>query len=127
VLEASFIVFRLQPHHHNFNKRLVKMSKLYFVDTGLASHLLGIRTLEEMCWSPFRGALFENQIVTELRKMRIHQGVTGGLYFWRDHKGLEVDLISASVPGREDVPVHTSFALGLDSTIQDALPRKQSC
>ena len=92
-LEASFIVFRLQPHHRNFNKRLVKMSKLYFVDTGLASHLLGIRTLEEMRWSPFRGALFENQIVTELRKMRIHQGVTGGLYFWRDHKGLEVDLL----------------------------------
>ena len=60
VLEASFIVFRLQPHHRNFNKRLVKMSKLYFVDTGFASHLLGIRTLEEMRWSPFRGALFEN-------------------------------------------------------------------
>jgi predicted AAA+ superfamily ATPase len=57
------------------------MSKLYFVDTGLASHLLGIRTLEEMRWSPFRGALFENQIVTELRKMCLYQGVTEGLYF----------------------------------------------
>lgn len=93
VLEASFVVFRLQPHHRNFNKRLVKMPKLYFVDTGLAAHLLGIRDAEALRWSPFRGALFENQTITELRKIRLHNGTTGGLYFWRDHKGVEIDVL----------------------------------
>lgn len=93
VLEASFVVFRLQPHHRNFNKRLVKMPKLYFVDTGLAAHLLGIHDAEALRWSPFRGALFENQTISELRKMRLHRGTTGGLYFWRDHKGLEIDVL----------------------------------
>ena len=96
VLEASFITFRLQPHFQNFNKRLVKMPKLYFVDTGLAAHLLGIRDAATLSWSPFRGALFENQILTSLRSQRLHNGVEGGMYFWRDHKGLEVDLLIES-------------------------------
>jgi hypothetical protein len=35
VLEASFVVFLLHPHHRNFGKRLIKSPKLYFLDTGL--------------------------------------------------------------------------------------------
>jgi len=93
VLESSFVVFRLPPHHQNFNKRLVKMPKLYFVDTGLAAHLLGIRDEDTLRWSPFRGALFENLIVTQMRTRRLHSGVAGGMFFWRDHKGLEVDVL----------------------------------
>lgn len=42
VLEASFILFRLYPHHANFRKRLVKSPKIYFYDTGLMCRLLGI-------------------------------------------------------------------------------------
>lgn len=36
VLEASYLVFLLRPHAVNFNKRLVKMPKLFFYDVGLA-------------------------------------------------------------------------------------------
>ncbi len=48
----------LRPHHTNFNKRLVKMPKLYFYDVGLASWLLGIRTVEQMDLHPLRGNIF---------------------------------------------------------------------
>lgn len=43
LLEQSFIIFLLRPHHANFSKRLVKTPKLYFVDTGLACTLLEIQ------------------------------------------------------------------------------------
>jgi predicted AAA+ superfamily ATPase len=93
VLEASFIVFLLQPHYRNFNKRLVKMPKLYFHDTGLASSLLGISSAEQIETHYQFGALFENFIISELLKKRLHRGERSNLYFWRDHKGAEIDLI----------------------------------
>ena len=93
VLEASFIIFLLQPHHKNFNKRLVKMPKLYFHDTGLASSLLGISSTEQIDTHFLFGALFENFIISELLKSRFHAGKRSNLYFWRNHKGVEIDLI----------------------------------
>ncbi len=93
VLEASFIIFLLQPHHRNFNKRLVKMPKLYFYDTGLASEFLGISSVEQIDTHFQYGALFENFIISELLKQRFHKGTRNNLYFWRDHKGSEIDVI----------------------------------
>lgn len=93
VLEASYIIFLLRPHFTNFNKRLVKTPKLYFLDTGLAAWLLGIRELEQLAYHAQRGALFENLVVTEFLKGRLNRGVPADLYFWRDSKGLEVDLL----------------------------------
>ena len=66
VLEASFIVYRLQPWFSNYNKRIIKTSKLYFYDTGLASNLLGIKSSDELDIHFMRGALFENLIISEL-------------------------------------------------------------
>lgn len=93
VLESSFIIHLLRPHHINFNKRVVKMPKLYFVDTGLACALLGIRDTPTLAVHPFRGALFENAVITELRKLAWHQGRMTEFHFWRDSKGHEVDLL----------------------------------
>ncbi len=93
VLEASYIIFLLRPHFTNFNKRLVKTPKLYFLDTGLAAWLLGIREMEQMAYHAQRGALFENLVVTEFLKGRFNRGQPADLYFWRDSKGLEVDLL----------------------------------
>lgn len=93
VLESSFIIHLLRPHHVNFNKRVVKMPKLYFVDTGLACALLGIRDTTTLAVHPFRGALFENAVISELRKLAWHQGLLTGFHFWRDSKGREVDLL----------------------------------
>lgn len=93
VLESSFIIYRLRPHHRNFNKRLVKMPKLYFHDTGLACALLGIREPETLNLHPSRGALFENFVVSEIMKSRLNTGKQADIYFWRDSKGHEIDLL----------------------------------
>jgi predicted AAA+ superfamily ATPase len=93
VLEASYLVFLLRSHHANFNKRLVKMPKLYFYDVGLVSWLLGIRTTEHMTTHPLRGAIFENFVIAEVVKSRLNKGERPQVYFWRDSNGNEVELI----------------------------------
>jgi predicted AAA+ superfamily ATPase len=94
ILESSYVVFMLQPHHKNFNKRLVKTPKLYFYDSGLACSLLGIKSEKELANSHYRGALFENYVVTECLKNKHNSGSRTSFYYWRDNKGVEVDLLA---------------------------------
>ena len=96
ILETSFIVFRLPPFHSNLRKRLVKMPKLHFYDTGLVCWLLGIRTPEQLRSHPLRGPIFETWAISEIKKHRSNRGKTGGLSFYRDRNGAEVDLIIES-------------------------------
>ncbi len=93
ILETSFIVYRLFPHYKNFNKRLVKSPKLYFYDTGLASALLGIQTVEQLQLHYLKGVLFENLVITEFYKQYYNNGKRPGYYFWRNNKGVEIDCI----------------------------------
>ncbi len=93
VMEASFIVFRLQAFHAHPRKRLVKMPKLYFFDTGLVCWLLGIRAPEQLRSHPLRGPIFETWVVSEILKHRTNRGLTGGVSFYRDSNGAEVDLV----------------------------------
>ena len=93
LLEASFVAFRLPAFHSNMRKRLVKMPKLYFHDTGLACWLLGIRSSEQLRSHPLRGPIFETWVVSEVLKHRTNQGITGGLSFYRDSNGAEADLV----------------------------------
>lgn len=94
VLEASYLVFQLRPHHVNFSKRLIKAPKLYFYDTGLLCWLLGIQEPGQLATHPLRGNLFENLVVSELVKSWFNQGERAPLYFWRDSNGNEVDVIA---------------------------------
>lgn len=93
VLETGFILFRLQPWHENFNKRIVKMPKLYFYDTGLATALLGIENPTQLDLHPFRGAVFENMVILEFLKKRFNKAKQHNLFFWRDNVGNEIDLL----------------------------------
>lgn len=93
LLEASFVVFRLPAFHANIRKRLVKMPKLFFHDTGLACWLLGIRSSEQLLSHPLRGPIFETWIASEILKHRTNQGISGGVSFYRDRNGAEVDLV----------------------------------
>jgi len=93
VLETSFVIARLQPHHRNFSKRLVKSPKLYFLDSGLLCFLLRIGSAEELRTHAMRGAVFETFVVSELLKRQLHRGRRSNLYFWRDRSGHEVDLL----------------------------------
>jgi predicted AAA+ superfamily ATPase len=103
VLEASFIVFRLQPYHENYNKRIVKMPKLYFYDTGLAVALLGIENADQLTLNPFRGNLFENMIIIDFLKRRYNAGKSNNLFFWRNNVGNEIDLLLAK--GNIRIPI----------------------
>ncbi len=96
VLEASYLIHLLRPHHRNFNKRLIKAPKLYFLDVGLAAWLLGSHTPEQIRFHAQRGAIFETFVVTEFLKGRFNQGLPSNLFYWRDSKGLEIDLILES-------------------------------
>ena len=93
LLEISYITYRLQPYYRNFNKRLVKSPKLYFYDSGLVCHLLGIESPEHVELHPARGALFEGYVISEVIKQQIAQSKTPQVYFWNAHKGFEIDLL----------------------------------
>lgn len=94
VLEASYILFQLRPHHANFNKRLIKSPKIYFYDTGLLCWMLGIREPDQLTMHPLRGGIFETFVVSELVKTRFNKGERAGIHFWRDSNGNEVDVIA---------------------------------
>lgn len=113
VLEASFLVFRLPPYHRNFGKRQTKSPKLYFTDPGLAAWLLGIETAEQVARDPLVAGLFENLVVVEALKSRLHAGKMPDLHFFRDSNGREVDLLYPD--GRDVIPVEIKSSMTFDS------------
>lgn len=92
-LQATYIVFLVQPWSANISKRLVKTPKLYFYDVGLAAYLLGIENTSHVETHPLRGSLFENMVTLELLKNRYNAGLDNNLYFYRDNHGNEVDIM----------------------------------
>ena len=93
LLQSSYIVHLLPPWFANTGKRLVKASKLYFHDVGLACWLLGLRSAEQVARDPLWGSLFENFVIMEAMKDRLNSGATAEMYFYRDSEGNEVDLL----------------------------------
>lgn len=93
LLQTSYIVHLLPPWFTNSGKRLIKSSKLYFCDVGLACWLLGLRTPEQVSRDPLWGSLFENFIIMEAFKDRLNAGESPEMYFYRDSEGNEVDLL----------------------------------
>ena len=116
VLEASYIVTLLKPHHRNFGKRLVKAPKLYFCDVGLAAWLLGIRDAGTLDAHAARGALFETYVISELMKLRLNTGRPADLYFWRDHVGHEVDVLIESAQGLQALEIKSGSTFASDWT-----------
>jgi len=114
VLEAGFIVFLLRPYHRNFGKRLIKAPKLYFIDTGLLSHLLGIRDGAELASHASRGAVFESFVVSELVKAHYNRGERPALYFWRDSNGREVDILVETGKGLVPIEVKSGQTVASD-------------
>lgn len=93
ILEASFIAFRMFPFHSNLRKRLIRMPKLHFYDSGLVCWLLGIRDPGQLRTHPLRGQIFESWVASELVKRQMNQGETSTLSFYRDRDNAEVDFI----------------------------------
>lgn len=93
MLEASHLVFQLQPYHSNIAKRHIKSPKIYFTEIGLATYLLGIETENQANRDPLRGNLLENLVVLEVLKSRLNQNRDPNMFYMRTEKGVEVDLI----------------------------------
>jgi predicted AAA+ superfamily ATPase len=93
VLETSFVIRRVQPHHNNLSKRITKSPKIYFLDTGLLCYLLGITSPQQLEFHPLRGEIIETFVASELTKAIYNAGRDEALYFFRDSAGHEVDFL----------------------------------
>jgi hypothetical protein len=93
VLETTAQILLIQPFYENLGKRLTRSPRLYVADSGLACHLLGLESAADVARSPFRGALFEGFIASEIVKAQANSGRRRELYFFRDQQGLEVDFV----------------------------------
>jgi predicted AAA+ superfamily ATPase len=114
LLEASYVVFLLQPWYTNISKRQVKTPKLYFYDVGLAAYLLGAESELHISRHPLRGNLFENMIVIDALKYRYHRGKRNNLHFWRDGKGNGIDLLVESGPDIMPVEIKSGATISDD-------------
>lgn len=120
VLETSFVTFSVPAWMVNTRKRVLKSPKLHFVDTGLACHLLGIRTPDQLRLHPLRGALFESWVAGEVLKARVHRGRQPDLHHLRETRGIEVDLVVEdgtrviAVEAKSGGTVAPDFFQGLD-------------
>ncbi len=120
LLETSFLTFKLQPYHSNFNKRVVKTPKIYFRDTGLLCYLLGIRNQHDLEISFAKGSVFENLVLSELQKNAINSSSNAKFYFWRDVAQNEVDVIIETGTKRDAIEIKSgktinqNFFKGLD-------------
>jgi predicted AAA+ superfamily ATPase len=121
VLEASFLVFRLPAWHATIAKRLIKMPKLQFWDSGLTCWLLGIRDSAQLDLHPLRGLIFESWVVAEVAKARLNQGRTEPIYHFRDKGGVECDALLTT--GRTVTLVEAKAGQTISSDMADPLRR----
>ena len=119
ILESSYILYRLQPYHSNFNKRLVKSPKLYFYDTGVACSLLGLHDENQVNLHYLKGALFENLIINEFIKRNFHRGENYQPYFWQDSHGKEIDCLL--IAGEKITPVEIKSSKTMSTSYFDNL------
>ncbi len=113
VLEAGRIIYLLSPYFNNLGKRITKMPKVYFLDTGLACHLAGVRDREQLLEGPMSGALFENYCIQETVKSYANHGRQPQISYLRTNNGLEVDLI---IEGRNLRPLPVEIKLSRTPT-----------
>ena len=114
ILESSYVVKLLRPYYRNVGKRLVKTPKLYFLDTGVAAFLLSISDKTQLQGHPLKGALFESFVVSELLKGRFNRGQSDNLFFFRDSKGLEVDVVLDYGQEIEQIEIKSAATMASD-------------
>lgn len=114
ILQASYIIYLLPPFFTNTRKRLTRSPKIYFTDCGLASYLLEIDSPAIMDRDKMRGHLFENMIIINFLKHNLNKGLNGGLYFYRDSNGNEVDLLVKNRAGYDCYEIKSSSSFHPD-------------
>ena len=125
VLEAGRIIFLLPPYFNNLGKRITKMPKVYFLDTGLACYLAGIRDREQLLEGGMAGALFENYCIQETVKIFANMGEQPRLSYLRTNNGLEVDLIIEG-PNMRPLPVEIKLSRTPTASLASGITRYKS-
>ncbi len=108
LLELVYQVYMLKPYNRNINKRFAKTGKLFFTDSGILSHLLGISTSEDFTASPYKGNIFETFIFTELLKAVRYAEKPSNIFFYRTFDRKEIDFIVER--GKSIVSVEVKFS-----------------
>jgi uncharacterized protein len=93
LLETSYIIKLVYPYYKNFSKRLVKSPKIYFLDSGLLCFILNIRNAKDLLIHPLKGGVFETYVFSEILKTILNRKDSTKIYFWRDHRGEEIDFL----------------------------------
>ncbi|MDO8588841.1 MAG: ATP-binding protein [Armatimonadota bacterium] len=93
ILQASGVVYLLEPYHTNLTKRLVKTPKLYLLDTGLCAYLTEWSSPETLEAGAMSGAILETWVISELLKGYLHNGKHAPFYYYRDKDKREIDLL----------------------------------
>jgi predicted AAA+ superfamily ATPase len=114
VLEASYIIFLLQPYYRNYNKRILKSPKLFFYDTGLLCTLMGIKNPRDLQLHYNLGNIFENLIISELVKTRHNGQLNIDLYYWRESNGAEIDCIADYGSGMKAIEIKSAQTIHPD-------------
>ena len=116
VLESSYVVFKLQPYFSNISKRIIKSPKVYFVEPGLAAYLLGIQNVRQVAQHPLVGNLFENMVVADRMKRLLNVGMEPKLYYYRDSRQMEIDLVEENGVDLSAYEIKSSFTANEDFT-----------
>jgi hypothetical protein len=131
MLTTSYIAYPLRPYFSNASKRLTKMPKIYFYDTGLLCYLLGIENADMLQSHPMRGAVFENYAMAELMKRQFNQAYDANIYYYRENSGREVDAVVIASSGTELYEIksgktmHIEFADNM-KVVADKIPNVTS-
>lgn len=93
LLEDSFLIRLIHPHHTNRTLRMIKSPKLYFLDAGLAAWLAGWRDPESLRLGPMAGAIYETHVLGELIRHFRHRAREVDITYWRTRDGQEIDFL----------------------------------
>lgn len=116
VLQASNIVRIIEPFWPNIGKSLTKTPKLYFMDTGLVCHLTRWTTPEQLQVGAVAGHVFETFVVSEVLKSYMNAGGNvRDVWFYRDAKKREIDLVIQEGHVLHPVEIKTSSTVRIDT------------
>ena len=91
LLEQVFVVFRLGTISNNERNEIRTKKKIYFYDNGIRNSLLGnfapLATRQDI------GALWENFLIIERKKLLNYNEFYGRTYFWRNKQQAEIDYV----------------------------------
>jgi predicted AAA+ superfamily ATPase len=134
ILETTGQILSIQPYFENFGKRLIKSPKIYFADSGVACHLLGIASFSDLKRSTFAGPIFEGFVAAEIVKQQINGGRARSLYYFRDQRGLEIDFVVPTsadtivlIEAKASRTVYPASASRMLSLAQTIVRRKVQC